>query len=84
MLGRVFLFSHHAPQIWWENKNFPTTPLRYGGQQNRFPSRKIDQKTPGSKRVAGENFGDLVCGRMTSLAAAAEIFDYFEAGNMIF
>ena len=55
-----------------------------GGEQNGFSSRKIDQKTRDSKSAAGENFEDLVCDRMTSLAAAGENFDYFEAGNAIF
>ena len=84
MLGRVFLFSHHAPQMWWENKNFPTTPPRHGGKINQIFLKKNRPKTPDSKSAAGENFGDLVCDRMTSLAAAGENFDCFEAGNTIF
>ena len=84
MLGRGFLFSHHAPQMWWENKKFPTTPLRYGGKQNQIFLKKNRKKTPDSKRAAGEIFGDLVCDRMASLGAAGENFDCFETRNTIF
>ena len=72
MLGRVFRFSHHAPQ-----------PPRHGGKINQIFVKKNRPKTPDSKSAAGEIFGDLVCDRMTS-PAAGENFDCFEAGNTIF
>ena len=82
--GTDFSGSPPALQIRGETKKSPPQGSDSGGEQNGFSSRKIDQKTPDSKSAAGENFEDLVCDRMTSLAAAGENFDYFEAGNAIF